>query len=74
MSVPRLIIGLWQIADMERKGPSLDLKKIAPYMNHYIDAGFTVFDMADHYGSSEIIAGICKNNHAEKDKISLFTK
>ena len=74
LSVPRLIIGLWQIADMERKNPSLDLKKMTTHMNLYIEAGLTAFDMADHYGSSEIIAGNCKNNHPEKDKISLFTK
>lgn len=74
LSVPRLIIGLWQIADMERNNPSLDLMKMATHMNPYIEAGLTAFDMADHYGSSEIIAGICKNNHPEKDKISLFTK
>ena len=74
LSVPRLIIGLWQIADLERNNPSLDLKKMATYMNPYIEAGLNTFDMADHYGSSEIIAGICKKNHPEKDKISLFTK
>ncbi|MAD30586.1 MAG: aldo/keto reductase [Flavobacteriaceae bacterium] len=74
LSVPRLIIGLWQIADLERNNPSLDLKKMATHMNPYIEAGLNTFDMADHYGSSEIIAGICKKNHPEKDKISLFTK
>lgn len=74
LSVPRLIIGLWQIADLERNNTSLDLKKMATHMNPYIEAGLNTFDMADHYGSSEIIAGICKKNHPEKDKISLFTK
>jgi aryl-alcohol dehydrogenase-like predicted oxidoreductase/enamine deaminase RidA (YjgF/YER057c/UK114 family) len=74
LEVPRLIIGLWQIADMERKNPNLDLTQAARAMNPYIQAGFTTFDMADHYGSSEIIAGICKNNAAEKDPIKLLTK
>ena len=30
--------------------------------------------MADHYGSSEIIAGTFKNSLEDKDKVQLFTK
>lgn len=74
LTVPRLVIGLWQIADMERNNQQLDLNKTATYMDSYAHAGFTTFDMADHYGSSEIIAGICKNKHPEKNSIRLFTK
>ncbi len=60
------IVGLWQIADMEKEDQQLDLPKTASYMDAYIDAGFTAFDMADHYGSSEIIAGICKKQKPQK--------
>ena len=67
LSIPRLVMGLWQIADMERNEQLLDSKQTARYMDSYISSGFTTFDMADHYGSSEIIAGICKNNHLEKE-------
>lgn len=74
LTVPRLVMGLWQIADMERKNPTFNLEQMSTYMNPYIEAGFTTFDMADHYGSSEIIAGICKNSHPNKDDIRLFTK
>ena len=74
LTVPRLVIGLWQIADMERNNQQLDLNQTASYMDSYIHAGFTTFDMADHYGSSEIIAGICKNKHPEKNLIRLLTK
>ena len=74
LTVPRLVVGLWQIADMERNNQQLDLNKTATYMDSYVHAGFTTFDMADHYGSSEIIAGICKNKHPEKNSIRLFTK
>ena len=74
LSIPRLIIGLWQIADMEKEGQQLDPIKTAGYMNEYVEAGFTAFDMADHYGSSEIIAGKCKNNHPMGASIQLFTK
>jgi aryl-alcohol dehydrogenase-like predicted oxidoreductase/enamine deaminase RidA (YjgF/YER057c/UK114 family) len=74
LEVPRLIIGLWQIADMERKNQYLNLNKAADAMIPYIQAGLTTFDMADHYGSSEIIAGICKNNSDENERIKLLTK
>ena len=74
LSIPRLVMGLWQIADMERNDQLLDSKQTASYMDSYVSAGFTTFDMADHYGSSEIIAGICKNNHSEKESIRLMTK
>jgi aryl-alcohol dehydrogenase-like predicted oxidoreductase/enamine deaminase RidA (YjgF/YER057c/UK114 family) len=74
LSIPRLIIGLWQIADMEKEGRQLDPIKTAGYMNEYVEAGFTAFDMADHYGSSEIIAGKSKNNHPKGASIQLFTK
>ena len=73
-TIPRVIIGLWQIADMEKDGNVLNLENTSGYLNSYADNGFTAFDMADHYGSSEIIAGIFKNKHQLSDKINLFTK
>jgi aryl-alcohol dehydrogenase-like predicted oxidoreductase/enamine deaminase RidA (YjgF/YER057c/UK114 family) len=57
-SISRVLTGLWQIADMERDGRPLDLRASAEAMVPYVDAGFTTFDMADHYGSAEKIAGI----------------
>ena len=73
-TIPRVIIGLWQIADMEKDGNVLNSEKTSGYLDSYADNGFTAFDMADHYGSSEIIAGIFKNKHQLSDKINLFTK
>jgi aryl-alcohol dehydrogenase-like predicted oxidoreductase/enamine deaminase RidA (YjgF/YER057c/UK114 family) len=58
LEISRVVTGLWQIADMERDGRALDLRKAAAAMQPYVDAGFTTFDMADHYGSAEDIAGI----------------
>ncbi|RRQ50562.1 aldo/keto reductase [Maribacter algicola] len=72
--ISRVVTGLWQIADMERHGTTLDSVETAKYMQPYLDAGLTSFDMADHYGSSEIISGTFKNNLAEKNKVQLFTK
>jgi aryl-alcohol dehydrogenase-like predicted oxidoreductase/enamine deaminase RidA (YjgF/YER057c/UK114 family) len=58
LSVSRAITGLWQIADMERDGRTIDLDKAAAAMGHYVAAGLTTFDMADHYGSAELVAGL----------------
>ena len=57
LTIARVLNGLWQIADMERDGKTLDLDETARSMAPYAKAGLTTFDMADHYGSAEIIAG-----------------
>lgn len=72
--ISRVITGLWQIADMERNGNTLDPITTSKFMAPYLEAGLTSFDMADHYGSSEIIAGTFKNSLENKDHVQLFTK
>lgn len=57
LEISRVLTGLWQIADMERDGSTVDLDAAAREMERYVAAGLTTFDMADHYGSSELIAG-----------------
>ena len=57
LDISRVVTGLWQVADMERGGRQLDLDASARAMEPYLQAGFTSFDMADHYGSAEEIAG-----------------
>ena len=52
-----MVTGLWQVADMERDRGPLDLDRAAEALRAYADAGFDTFDMADHYGSAEEIAG-----------------
>jgi aryl-alcohol dehydrogenase-like predicted oxidoreductase len=56
LNVPRILVGLWQGADMERGGRPLDAERTADALQAYADAGFDAFDMADHYGSAELIA------------------
>jgi len=73
LSISRVLTGLWQIADMERGGRKLDLLATAKTMETYVKAGFTTFDMADHYGSAEEIAGIFAQEHG-RDPVQLFTK
>ncbi|MCU0389624.1 MAG: aldo/keto reductase [Thermoflexibacter sp.] len=74
LKISRVLTGLWQIADMEREGKLLDLDKAAQALIPYIDAGFTTFDMADHYGSAELIVGILHKKYVSKNSIQLLTK
>jgi aryl-alcohol dehydrogenase-like predicted oxidoreductase/enamine deaminase RidA (YjgF/YER057c/UK114 family) len=57
LEAPRILTGLWQVADMERGGRALDTARAAQSLAEYAAAGFDAFDMADHYGSAELIAG-----------------
>lgn len=74
LTIARVVTGLWQIADMEREGRSVDRDAAARAMQPYADAGFTTFDMADHYGSAEDIAGVFVQRHAEGRRVELLTK
>lgn len=73
LSISRVLTGLWQIADMERDGGTLDAQSAASAMAPYVDAGLTTFDMADHYGSAEQIAGVFRKEHGP-NSVQLFTK
>ena len=69
-----MLTGLWQVADLEREGP-IDIAEAAAAMNAYAAAGFTTFDMADHYGSAEEIAGACATRAPHRDgDMQLLTK
>lgn len=57
LTISRIVTGLWQVADMERGGRTLDPDRAAQALADYARAGFDSFDMADHYGSAEIITG-----------------
>ncbi len=72
LEISRLITGLWQIADMERGRAPLDPGPTAAQMGKYVDAGLTTFDMADHYGSAEVIAG--HFDRARPGQAQLLTK
>ncbi|MFV1877965.1 aldo/keto reductase [Nioella sp.] len=57
LTISRALTGLWQVADIEKDGAVIDPETGADWLAAYAEAGFDTFDMADHYGSSEIIAG-----------------
>ncbi len=73
-NISRILNGLWQIGDMEKGNQKLDHEAASAAMAAYVNSGFTTFDMADHYGSSEEIAGHFKNNKAADGEIQLLTK
>jgi aryl-alcohol dehydrogenase-like predicted oxidoreductase/enamine deaminase RidA (YjgF/YER057c/UK114 family) len=75
LDLNRLICGLWQIADIEKDGQLLDTERAAEALDAYVAAGFETFDMADHYGSAELIMGRLLARHADADRRPLaFTK
>ncbi|MFO1090833.1 MAG: aldo/keto reductase [Hyphomicrobiales bacterium] len=57
LSISRLVTGLWQVADLEKDGRTLEPKAAAQSLAAYAREGFDTFDMADHYGSAEVITG-----------------
>lgn len=76
LSISRVLTGLWQLADMERDGRRVDLDALAQAMGPYAHAGFTTFDMADHYGSAEVVAGMFRASAGAggADAVQLLTK
>ena len=62
----RVTTGLWQMADQERDGRPIDLDAMADVLFDYAEAGFDSFDMADHYGSAELVAGRAAGRLASK--------
>lgn len=74
LTISKVLTGLWQIADMEKEGNILDPNVTSLAMAPYVEAGLTTFDMADHYGSAEVIAGTFKNKHQLGNKATLLTK
>jgi aryl-alcohol dehydrogenase-like predicted oxidoreductase/enamine deaminase RidA (YjgF/YER057c/UK114 family) len=72
LTISKVVTGLWQIADMERHG-RLELSSLAAAMTAYVQADLTSFDMADHYGSAEDVAGIYLHHHGSNN-VQMMTK
>lgn len=73
LTICRALTGLWQIADLERDGQKVNPYEAAQSMKAYVDAGFTTFDMADHYGSAEEITGVFRQTYGG-NAAQFFTK
>ncbi len=54
LNICRLLNGLWQVSGAHGR---IDPKKAIPSMFDYLDAGFTTWDLADHYGPAEDFIG-----------------
>ena len=74
LQISRVLVGLWQVADLERHGSTLDPEASMADIAPYVEAGFTTFDMADHYGSAEILTGHFKKHHPLGEQTQLLTK
>lgn len=74
LNISRILTGLWQIADMERGGQNVDPTVAAAAMRPYVDAGISTFDMADHYGSAELICGHYRSTYGATAPAETLTK
>ncbi|HET6160144.1 MAG TPA: aldo/keto reductase [Dongiaceae bacterium] len=75
LEISRLVCGLWQVADIEKNGQTLDPARAADALEGYAKAGFDTFDMADHYGSAELITGrLLQRSGNEARRPIAFTK
>ncbi|RJE79186.1 aldo/keto reductase [Paracoccus sp. JM45] len=74
LDISRLVCGLWQVADLEKDGTLLDPVIAADSLAAYVRDGFDSFDMADHYGSAEVITGELTSRSDTPDTVRAFTK
>ncbi len=74
LSISRIVCGLWQVADIEKNGTTIDPDRGADALQAYARDGFDTFDMADHYGSAELITGRLLSRYAQGARPVAFTK
>ena len=74
LSISRIVCGLWQVADIEKNGTVIDPDSGADILQAYARDGFDTFDMADHYGSAELITGRLLSRHRNGQRPVAFTK
>ncbi len=54
LNICKILNGMWQVSGAHGR---IDPKTAIPTMFEYIDAGFTTWDLADHYGPAEDFIG-----------------
>lgn len=74
LKIPKIVCGLWQVADIERISGPIDPQLGGDALQACAEAGFTAFDMADHYGTAEIITGNLLRRYSEGVRPIAFTK
>lgn len=77
MPICRLLNGMWQVSGAHG---AIDPRRAVPAMFDYVDAGFTTWDLADHYGPAEDFIGEFRRQlrqhrgEAALSEIQAFTK
>lgn len=77
MNICRILNGMWQVSGAHGK---IDQKTAIFNMFEYMDAGFTTWDLADHYGPAEDFIGefrrqlIANRGQAALSNLQAFTK
>jgi aryl-alcohol dehydrogenase-like predicted oxidoreductase len=77
LTICRVLNGMWQVSGAHG---SIDPQKAISAMFDYLDAGFTTWDLADHYGPAEEFIGefrrqlVAKRGEAALSQIQAFTK
>jgi len=72
--ISRLVARLWQVADIEKSGKTLDPERAADDQAGYAAAGFNTFDLADHCGSDEIVTGALMRRYPAATRPIAFAK
>lgn len=71
-TVPRIWVGLWQLSS--NAWGSAPTAKIRRGMARHVELGYNAFDMADHYGSAEILFGQFRETLPESERVIGATK
>jgi aryl-alcohol dehydrogenase-like predicted oxidoreductase len=77
LSISRILNGLWQVSGAHG---AIDPGRAVAAMFAYHDAGFTTWDLADHYGPAEDFVGAFRRQSADRhgaarlSEIQAFTK
>ncbi|MFB2837112.1 aldo/keto reductase [Floridanema evergladense] len=77
LNICRILNGMWQVSGAHGR---IDPKAAIETMFKYVDAGFTTWDLADHYGPAEDLIGefrrylVANSGEAALSNIQAFTK
>lgn len=77
LTICRILNGMWQVSGAHG---AINQQKAIASMFHYFDAGFTTWDLADHYGPAEDFIGEFRRQLAQTkgkaalDNLQAFTK
>ncbi|MBO9998905.1 MAG: aldo/keto reductase [Cyanobacteria bacterium SID2] len=63
LTIARVLNGMWQVSGAHGR---IDPQRALKAMFEYVDAGFTTWDLADHYGPAEDFIGEFRRQLAEK--------